>query len=196
MTLTADDRIGPFGLHPLDSLQISAALALNNAHATETSLLDAESMTALIEIAFYARGVAGGAAALLIALDHNAAYDNPNFNWFVRRMHQFVYIDRVIVADSVRGKGMARRLYEDLFAEALRAGHESVVCEVNRHPPNPASDAFHAAMGFVEIGQAAIHGGTKTVRYFKKALKGWTGDRRLEIAARGALAVSSDPLCE
>ncbi len=53
---------------------------------------------------------------------------------------------------------------------ARQAGQTRVVCEVNLDPPNPASDAFHANMGFVEIGQAAIHNGAKTVRYFEKLL--------------------------
>jgi len=37
-------------------------------------------------------------------------------------------------------------------------------------PPNPASDAFHAAHGFSEVGRSAIHGGSKTVRYLSRAL--------------------------
>ena len=37
--------------------------------------------------------------------------------------------------------------------------------------PNPASDAFHAAQGFAEVGQAAIHQGSKTVRYLARALE-------------------------
>jgi hypothetical protein len=45
-----------------------------------------------------------------------------------------------------------------------------VVCEVNSDPPNPASDAFHAAMEFSEVGRAAIHHGSKTVRYLARVL--------------------------
>jgi uncharacterized protein len=150
---------------------LEATLSLNNTHAKETSLLDESSLGALLNIAFYARGLDQGSTAFLIALDHNAPYDNPNFNWFKQRFGGFVYIDRIIVADGARGRGIARRLYQDLFAAAERAGHTRVVCEVNLVPPNPASDAFHAAMGFVEIGQATIHEGLKTVRYFEKALR-------------------------
>jgi predicted GNAT superfamily acetyltransferase len=159
----------------LDGSSLAAALSLNNDHAKETSLQDRASLAALIDMAFYARGLDGGATALLIALDHHAAYDNPNFNWFRRRLAEsandkFIYIDRVIVANEARGLGIARRLYLDLFDHAERAGHCRIVCEVNLEPPNPASDAFHATMGFIEIGQAAIHGGSKVVRYFEKIL--------------------------
>jgi len=45
-----------------------------------------------------------------------------------------------------------------------------VVCEVNSRPPNPESDAFHAALGFVEVGNARIHDGAKDVRYLLRTL--------------------------
>jgi predicted GNAT superfamily acetyltransferase len=164
----ASDGVGI--LHDLGPLDSAHVLRLNNAHAKETSELDEERLAALLREAFYARGIDGGATAFLIALDHNSAYENPNFEWFKARRETFVYIDRVIVAQAARGRGIARLLYEDLFATAKLAGHDRVVCEVNIEPPNPASDAFHSAMGFVADGEAAIHNGTKIVRYFEKAL--------------------------
>jgi predicted GNAT superfamily acetyltransferase len=148
---------------------VARMLTLNNAHAYETSYLDTPGMSALLNGAFYCRGMNHGATALLIALDQNAPYDNPNFNWFRQHYDSFVYIDRIIVADDARGRGLARRLYEDLFTRARQAGHDRVVCEINLDPPNPASDAFHGAMGFVTVGQAAIRNGTKKVRYFEKS---------------------------
>ena len=74
------------------------------------------------------------------------------------------------MAASARGRGHARTLYHDLFDIAARNGHDIVVCEVNSDPPNPASDAFHAALGFSEVGHASIHGGAKSVRYFARSL--------------------------
>jgi predicted GNAT superfamily acetyltransferase len=158
-------------IQKLESSGLGATLSLNNTHSTETSLLDESSLAVLVNIAFYARGLDQGGTAFLIALDHSAPYENPNFNWFKQRCESFVYIDRVIVAATARGQGIARALYLDLFAAAQQAGHRRIVCEINLYPPNPASDAFHHAMGFVEIGQAAIHHGTKTVRYFEKTLR-------------------------
>ena len=46
---------------------------------------------------------------------------------------------------------------------SLRIGNRA--CEVNCDPPNPVSDAFHAALGFREIGRARIVERSKTVRY-------------------------------
>jgi predicted GNAT superfamily acetyltransferase len=123
----------------------------------------------LIGQAFYARAI-GEVDAFLLAFDQTADYDSPNYLWFRERYARFVYVDRVVVAPPLRGRGYARQFYADLFDEARRAGHELVVCEVNSDPPNAASDAFHAALGFREVGRAAIHHGRKTVRYLARAI--------------------------
>jgi len=147
---------------------VDRILPLNNSNALETSRMDASGMCALLDLAFYRRGFDGGASAILIALDRDAPYDNPNFDWFKNRYGSFVYIDRIIVADAARGQGLARRLYQDLFARAYAAGHERVVCEVNIQPPNPISDAFHATIGFVTVGRAFLHNARKEVRYLER----------------------------
>jgi len=144
-------------------------LALNNAHAQELSWLEPERLEQLVKQAFLARRV-GNLDAFILALDQDARYDSPNFLWFRARYPRFVYVDRVVVASSARGLGYARRLYLDLFEHAVRAGHDRVVCEVNTHPPNPESDAFHAALEFAEVGSARIHNDSKTVRYLLHAL--------------------------
>jgi len=119
----------------------AAILALNNAHATELSWLEPERLATLLAQAFHAR-----------------------------RIGAFVYVDRVAVAPAARGRGYACTLYADLIERATAAGHTVLVCEVNSDPPNPASDAFHAALGFALVGHAAIHGGSKSVRYLLRPL--------------------------
>ena len=146
----------------------SAILALNNAHAQELSLLDADALGRMIGHAFHAVR-AGEADAFMIAFDQGGDYASPNFLWFRERYERFVYVDRIAVNPSARGRGLARMLYEDLFELARRAGHARVVCEVNSQPPNPASDAFHKSMGFAEVGSARL-GAAKQVRYFERLL--------------------------
>jgi predicted GNAT superfamily acetyltransferase len=150
-----------------------ALLALNNAFAEELSFLTPEKAADLTGKAFMAACV-GEADALLIAFDQDAAYDNGNFRWFKARFPRFVYIDRVVVAPAARGRGLARALYQALFDRA--AGYERVVCEVNQDPPNPASDAFHASLGFEPVGSAVLPGAGKTVGYFCRTLS--VGDSR------------------
>jgi predicted GNAT superfamily acetyltransferase len=144
-------------------------LALNNAHAQELSWLEPARLEHMVGQAFLARRI-GNLDAFLLAFDQDADYDSPNFLWFRARYPRFVYVDRIVVAASARGRGCARRLYRDLFEQAERTNHERVVCEVNISPPNPASDAFHAALRFAEVGSASVHEGSKTVRYLSHTL--------------------------
>jgi uncharacterized protein len=160
--------VGPADIVREEALA-SALLALNNAHAQELSWLEAERLEYLVREAFLARRI-GDLDAFLLAFDQDARYDSPNFIWFRARYPRFVYVDRIVVAPSARGRGCARRLYDDLFEHAVCAGHDRVVCEVNKMPPNPASDAFHAALGFVEVGTASVHDGSRTVRYLSQTL--------------------------
>lgn len=137
-----------------------ALLALNNAHAVELSWLEPGLLDLMLAQASYARGVAPAAAAL-IAFDQASAYAGLHFAWFRARYKRFMYVDRVVVDPAWRGRGLARTLYRDLFAAA--SGHGLIGCEVNSDPPNPASDALHASLGFEPVGSAVA--GDKTVRY-------------------------------
>lgn len=154
---------------------LPALLALNASATIETSELDTVGLVRLLETSLFALATPD-ATAMLIALDQSAVYDSPNFQWFRARYARFVYVDRVIVAASVRGRGTARQLYVALFAAADASLHTRVVCEVNVDPPNPASDAFHASFGFAEVGRATLANG-KTVRYLECAIGG-TASRR------------------
>ncbi len=147
-----------------------ALLALNNAHARETSLLTGERFDQLIGAARIALSWAP-AAALLLAFEQSDEYDGTHFLWFRSRFERFIYIDRVIVAEAYRRRGLGRLLYTELFRRAIRLGHTRIVCEVNVQPPNPTSDRFHAALGFEEVGQATVDQGAKVVRYLSASLR-------------------------
>ena len=153
----------------MNDIDENAVLALNAAHETETAPLASGQLHALLAEAFHVGLCAQGRDAFLIALDQDAQSPSPNFRWFKARYPHFVYIDRVIVASHKRGLGLARKLYEELFAAAAKAGHVLVGCEVNVQPPNPTSDRFHAALCFSEVGRAAIGEG-KVVRYLVRSI--------------------------
>ena len=156
------------GLRVIEETDFSWIVDLNRLLEVELSPLTTDDLARLISNAFYARA-ATPREGFLLALDHDADYASPNFLWFRRRLARFVYVDRIAIVKSARGRGVARRLYLDLFEQARAAGHTRIVCEVNIDPPNSASDAFHAGFKFTEIGRADISA-NKSVRYMTKVL--------------------------
>ncbi len=145
-----------------------ALRTLNNAHAQETSHLEPADWQALLGAAEIAVA-APQAGGLLIGIAPGAAYASENYRWFCKRYEVFLYIDRVIVAPAQRGRGLARAFYGFAAEHARRCGLGRLVCEVNRVPPNPGSDAFHAALGFHELA-TVTRSPEKTVRYLELSL--------------------------
>jgi predicted GNAT superfamily acetyltransferase len=137
---------------------------LNNANARETSHLARDRFDQLIAAARIVTFIPPN-AAFLIAFEQDDGYDGGHFLWFRRRFAKFIYIDRIVVGEQYRRHGLARALYADLFARVEELGHTVVTCEVNLLPPNPVSDAFHAACGFQEVGRATLNDGATAVRY-------------------------------
>lgn len=160
MTAFTDLRTAP-------DVLLSAVLALNAREEEATSPLDAARLARLVAAARHAVAVTGpeGVAAFLLGFGPGADYDSPNYRWIARHLSSFAYIDRVVVAPFARGRGLARALYADFAASCPDLG--PLACEVNLVPPNPGSDAFHAALGFVEIGRDRPAPG-KTVRYLMR----------------------------
>jgi predicted GNAT superfamily acetyltransferase len=144
-------------------------LHLNNANAREMSPLDAGRLARMIAAARVATVVEAG-AAFLLAFDQDADYDGWNFMWFRKRLDTFLYVDRIVVGEGRRRLGLGRLLYEDCFRRAGDLGHQRIACEVNLRPPNPVSDAFHAELGFAEVGRGTTGDGAKIVRYLVRSL--------------------------
>ena len=144
--------------------QRNALLRLNNANARETSLLTPEQFNRMIGAAAVATFVEPS-SGFLVAFEQSDAYDGGHFLWFRERFDRFLYVDRIVVAEDRRQHGIGRLLYEDLFTRARRLGHSRITCEVNTLPPNPTSDSFHTALGFVQVGTTTIDNGAKIVRY-------------------------------
>jgi uncharacterized protein len=155
-----------------------ALLRLNNDHATELNFETLDRFSQLLASAAYSAvvGPVGAPQAFLLAFDHQTPPQGPNHAWFLARSSAFLYVDRVCVAPAARKQGLARALYEGAFEAARARGIGLICCEVNTDPPNPGSDAFHAALGFVEVGRRVLEDRGKAVRYLqRRLLSGETG---------------------
>ena len=97
----------------------------------------------------------------LMAMDQNTDYDSINFLWFKDKFNKFYYIDRVIVDESMRGKGIASLLYRELIDIKRDI---PLVAEVSINPSNEGSVIFHDKIGFREVG--TLTSGDKKVRMY------------------------------
>ena len=144
-----------------------SVLALNAAAVKALSPLSAERLSLLHTQCCYLRVIEaqgqeqGQLLGFLLAFQEGSAYDSPNYRWFANTYLRFCYIDRIVIAPDQQGRGFAKALYLDLFASlaVLYPDQATInVClEIDSEPPNPASDAFHARMGFAPVGVQSVN---------------------------------------
>lgn len=99
--------------------------------------------------------VDGVIAGFCLVLAPGADYDSMNYLWFVDRYDDFVYLDRVAISPGFQRRGIGRALYAEVerLAAERRPGATEFTLEVNLRPRNDGSLAFHAGLGFVEVGR-------------------------------------------
>ena len=96
--------------------------------------------------------VDGGFGGFVVTFAPGAGYDSPNYRWFSERLGaDFYYLDRIVLHQACRRRGVAGVVYDEL--ELVAAAYGCLALEVNLQPPNPASLAFHTARGYREVGQ-------------------------------------------
>lgn len=113
----------------------------------------------------------GEVVGFLLAFGPGADYASPNYRFFADRYVAFQYVDRVVVDPMWARRGIGARLYDAVEDLAVSTDSPVVTAEVNVAPPNPASLAFHAARGFVGVGEQDTEDGAKRVRLLVRELR-------------------------
>lgn len=108
-----------------------------------------------------------GIAGFMIVLGPGQQYDSENYRYFTEHYKSFDYVDRIVIGEEFRGKGLGSKLYEYLFRNS---SEERITCEVNIKPPNPKSVQFHQMLGFEEVDQQYSEGGKKYVSLMARDL--------------------------
>lgn len=150
----------------------AAVFRLNQSEVPHVGTLTPEKLVALAaqSIRFrVAEAADGRLAGFLIAMDERSTYASPNYLWFRERYPRFVYVDRIAVDPAFRRAGLGRALYADIEAW-VRGRAPGVGCEVNLLPPNPGSMAFHARVGFAQVGTQEYEDGAKAVAMLLKPI--------------------------
>lgn len=156
----AEVDLHQIGVHDFDNLY-----ALNQDNKQNLSDVTSERFQELIEKSSW-NVCAGRGEAFALAFDENSPYlENANFSWFKKRFSKFIYLDRICVAPSMRGKGIGKMIYGKLFQYMSQNDHSVLGIEINYDPPNPLSDLFHEKLGFKEVGRRDDVDHNKSVRY-------------------------------
>ncbi len=165
--------------HELDS-----ALALNNAVGHSILALDAARMRWFHANASYFRvaEVDGVIAGFLMAMHASVDYSSPNFLWFRERYPEFVYIDRIVIAEPYRGLGLGRIFYCDVTSYA-EVRVPLLTCEVFLEPRDDVAVLFHGTYGFNEVGQHVMPGVGRPASLLAKSLCSYEFVRDTYLAA-------------
>lgn len=139
-------------------------LALNEASVAVLSPMDAERFTLLRERCALLRVAEddGRVAGFLMGFCNGTDYDSINYRWFSEQYPDFLYIDRVVVSDQFRGRGIASVFYDHAIDWAREQGLDCLVAEIDIEPPNVGSLKFHEKFGFREVDRLT-HSPTKVV---------------------------------
>ena len=111
----------------------------------------------------------GAVAGYLLAFGAGFTAIGDEYAWFSKRHDAFLYVDQVAVARERWRAGVGAALYADLERAARADGVPWLACEVNLEPPNPRSLAFHARLGFAEVGRLRVGDG-RFVALLERAL--------------------------
>lgn len=144
-------------------------MSINNSAVPEVTPLDRPKARWLLAHSILSSMVVldGEVAGVMVALSETSGLDSEYYRWFTERYSGFVYVDRVIVSAWARGRGLATLLYREVEAVAAEHGL-AIATEVYSEPPNAPSLAFHARMGYHEVGTQYSETEGKTVSKLMK----------------------------
>jgi uncharacterized protein len=140
-------------LRPLRDTDVADVLALNAANVSALAPMGEVRLHELRSLAdrFDVLDVDGGFGGFVITFAGGAAYDSENYRWFSARHRRFYYLDRIVLHEGFRRRGLGGFVYDEI--EKVATPYGRLALEVNLVPRNDPSLAFHAGRGYVEVGR-------------------------------------------
>jgi len=148
--MNTDPRIRDFVPDDLDPVW-----RLNEAAVNAVSSVTRDQMLALVDMSRDVLVIDDGEEIIGFCNTFNpgAEYASVNYRWFSERYDEFVYLDRIVIAESHRNRGLGALLYGEVERRMQVSGVPGLLtCEVNFDPPNEGSLRFHRRIGFNPVG--------------------------------------------
>lgn len=141
-------------IRPIEQHDHDTIVDLNQGALEGVGPLDHESLALLVKQADQALVLddGGDVAGFVITLPIGAVYDSSRYEWFEDRLDEYVYLDRIVVAETHRRQGVASRLYDAVESDL------PVALEV--YETNEPSLEFHRQRGYQEVGELEHAGKT------------------------------------
>jgi predicted GNAT superfamily acetyltransferase len=147
-------------IRPIKPQDLDVIVDLNQAALEGVGALDHESLALLVKQADQALVLDddGDVAGFVITLPTGATYDSSRYEWFEDRLEDYVYLDRIVVAETHRRQGVASKLYDAIESDL------PVALEV--YETNTGSREFHRRRGYRKVGELK-HAGKNNLMLLK-----------------------------
>ena len=85
----------------------------------------------------------------------------------------FIVVRQICIAPEFSNKGYGRKLYDFLFARANEDStrYPRALSFIWKHPPNPASEKFHRAVGWKELETYSLKNGDGVVGIWARTIR-------------------------
>lgn len=159
-------------IRPYRSDDRAVVLEINEANVPDVGPLDDAKLDLLLDeaVLFLVVEVDEVIVGLMILLGPGGQYPSPNYRWFSEHYEDFLYVDRIALAEAARGQGWGPALYGQFEATARERSVDVMTAEVNTVPLNERSLRFHAISGFEEVARCQPYGGHEEVAMLVKAV--------------------------
>ena len=140
-------------LRPVHDHDVPDVLALNERNVVALAPMDEPRLHELRGLAdhFDVIDVDGAFGGFVVTFAPGTSYDSENYRWFSDRRDDFYYLDRIVLHEDVRRRGLGGFVYDEV--ERTAAPHGRLTLEVNLVPRNEPSLLFHQRRGYVEVGR-------------------------------------------
>ena len=158
-------------IRPLTPVDIPAMWRINEEGLPGVGKVAPEAMMELLTLSELPLGALDGdqLVGFVLCLVPRTRYGSPNYGWFNDRYPQFLYVDRIAVAETHRNRGVGSHLYRRVAEEADRR-RWPIAAEVSVRPLNAGSMRFHARHRFEAVG--TLEHPNQTVTMFIRPIEG------------------------
>ncbi len=138
-------------IRELSGSDVQKMWEINEQGLPGTGKVDEQGLLNLLEYSEISVGAYEGSNLLgyVICLPPATEYGSLNYAWFNENMADFLYVDRIAVAQIHRDKGIGSMLYSHI----IEYSNKQIAAEVSLDPPNLASMRFHGRFDFEKIGE-------------------------------------------